>query len=98
MKKVEIAQSWYSLLKDEFKKDYFNQLRLFVIEEYKTKKIFPPAKLIFNAFNLTPVDKLKVIIIGQDPYHGEGQAHGLSFSVPKGIKIPPIINWFPLTS
>ena len=89
MKKVEIEQSWYSLLKDEFKKDYFNQLRLFVIEEYKTKKIFPPAKLIFNAFNLTPVDKLKVIIIGQDPYHGEGQAHGLSFSVPKGIKIPP---------
>jgi len=89
LKKVEIEQSWYSLLKDEFKKDYFNQLRLFVIEEYKTKKIFPPAKLIFNAFNLTPVDKLKVIIIGQDPYHGEGQAHGLSFSVPKGIKIPP---------
>ena len=89
MKKVEIEQSWYSLLNDEFKKDYFNELRLFIREEYKIKRIFPPARLIFNAFNLTPVDKLKVVIIGQDPYHGEGQAHGLSFSVPKGIKIPP---------
>ena len=63
-------------------------MRLFVRKEYKTKKIFPPAKLIFNAFNLTPVDKVKVVIIGQDPYHREGQAHGLSFSVPENIKIP----------
>ena len=89
MKKVEIEESWYSLLEDEFNKDYFNKIRSFIKEEYKNKTIFPPAKLIFNAFNLTPVNKIKVIIIGQDPYHGKGQAHGLSFSVPEDIKIPP---------
>ena len=89
MKKVEIEESWYSLLENEFNKDYFNEIRSFIREEYKNKIVFPPAKLIFNAFNLTPVNKIKVIIIGQDPYHGEGQAHGLSFSVPKDIKIPP---------
>ena len=89
MKKVEIEQSWYSLLENEFNTDYFNEIRLFIREEYKVKTIFPPAKLIFNAFNLTPVHKVKIIIIGQDPYHGIGQAHGLSFSVPEGIKIPP---------
>ena len=89
MKKVEIEQSWYSLLENEFNKEYFNKLRTFIKLEYKQKNIFPPAKLIFNAFNLTPVEKVKVIIIGQDPYHGENQAHGLSFSVPKGVKIPP---------
>jgi len=93
LKKVEIEQSWYSLLENEFNKEYFNKLRTFVKLEYKQKNIFPPAKLIFNAFNLTPVEKVKVIIIGQDPYHGENQAHGLSFSVPKGVKIPPsLIN------
>ncbi|MAR15067.1 MAG: uracil-DNA glycosylase [Candidatus Marinimicrobia bacterium] len=89
MKKVEIEESWYSLLEDEFNKDYFNKIRSFIKEEYKNKTIFPPAKLIFNAFNLTPLNKIKVIIIGQDPYHGKGQAHGLSFSVPEDIKIPP---------
>ena len=89
MKKIEIEQSWYSLLENEFKKDYFHQIRHFIKEEYRTKTIFPPAKLIFNAFNLTPVNKTKVIIVGQDPYHRQGQAHGLSFSVPEGIKIPP---------
>ena len=89
MKKVEIEQSWYSLLEHEFSKEYFNKLRTFIKLEYNQKNIFPPAKLIFNAFNLTPVEKVKVIIIGQDPYHGESQAHGLSFSVPKGLKIPP---------
>ena len=89
MKKVEIEESWYSLLEKEFNKDYFNEIKSFIKKEYKTKIIFPPAKLIFNAFNLTPVNKIKVVIIGQDPYHGEGQAHGLSFSVPQGIKIPP---------
>ena len=89
MKKVEIEESWYSLLENEFNKDYFNEIRSFIREEYKNKIVFPPSKLIFNAFNLTPVNKIKVIIIGQDPYHGEGQAHGLSFSVPKDIKIPP---------
>ncbi len=89
MKKVDIEPSWYTLLENEFEKEYFTSLREYVKNEYSNKLIFPPAKLIFNAFNLTPVEKVKVIIIGQDPYHGESQAHGLSFSVPKGIKIPP---------
>ena len=89
MKKVDIEPSWYNLLENEFEKKYFTKLRSFIKNEYSTKVIFPPPKLIFNAFNLTPANKVKVIIIGQDPYHGEGQAHGLSFSVPTGIKIPP---------
>ena len=89
MKKVEIEESWCSLLENEFNKDYFYKIRSFIRREYKNKTIFPPEKLIFNAFNLTPVNKVKVVIIGQDPYHGEGQAHGLAFSVPKSIKIPP---------
>ena len=89
MKKVEIEESWYSLLKNEFNKDYFNKIRTFIRSEYQNKIIFPPPKLIFNAFNLTPVNKIKVVIIGQDPYHGEGQAHGLAFSVLEDIKIPP---------
>ena len=89
MKKVEIESSWYSLLENEFNKKYFSEIRTFVREAYQKSVIFPPPKLIFNAFNLTNLDKLKVVIIGQDPYHGEGQAHGLSFSVPEGIKIPP---------
>ena len=89
LKKVDIEESWYSLLEGEFSKDYFYKIRSFIKQEYKNKRIFPPPKLIFNAFNLTPVNKVKVIIIGQDPYHGEGQAHGLAFSVPNDIKIPP---------
>ena len=89
MKKVEIEESWYNLLKNEFDKEYFFKIRSFVKKSYKNKKVFPPPSLIFNAFNLTPIEKVKVVIIGQDPYHGEGQAHGLSFSVPKGVKIPP---------
>ena len=93
MKKVDIETSWYNLLKNEFEKSYFTNLRTFIKNEYKNKQIFPPPKLIFNAFNLTPVNKVKVVIIGQDPYHREGQAHGLSFSVPKNVKIPPsLIN------
>ena len=93
MKKVDIELSWRNLLANEFEKEYFNSLRQIIKNKYINKKIFPPSNLIFNAFNLTPVKKVKIIIIGQDPYHGEGQAHGLSFSVPKGIKIPPsLIN------
>jgi len=93
LKKVDIETSWYNLLKNEFEKSYFTNLRTFIKNEYKNKQIFPPPKLIFNAFNLTPVNKVKVVIIGQDPYHREGQAHGLSFSVPKNVKIPPsLIN------
>lgn len=92
---VKIEQSWKDQLKDEFEKDYFVKLTDFVRVEYKTKQIFPPAKLIFNAFEHTPFDKVKVVILGQDPYHNDGQAHGLSFSVPDGIPAPPsLVNIF----
>jgi len=92
---VKIEQSWKDQLKDEFEKDYFVKLTDFVREEYKTKQIFPPAKLIFNAFEHTPFDKVKVVILGQDPYHNDGQAHGLSFSVPDGMPAPPsLVNIF----
>ena len=93
--KINIEKSWLNLLKDEFDKIYFHKLKKFVRKEYHTKTIYPPAKLIFNAFNLTSVGSVKVVIIGQDPYHGENQAHGLCFSVPDGIKIPPsLVNIF----
>ncbi len=92
---VKIEESWKKHLQTEFDKPYFKQLTDFVRQEYKTKQIFPPAKLIFNAFNSCPFDKVKVVIIGQDPYHGIGQAHGLCFSVPEGIALPPsLINIF----
>lgn len=86
---VKINESWKAKLKDQFDLDYFIQLTDFVRNEYRTKLIFPPAKLIFNAFEHTHFEDVKVVILGQDPYHGDGQAHGLSFSVPDGIKIPP---------
>lgn len=92
---VKIEESWKKQLSEEFNKDYFVKLTEFVRNEYRTKQIFPPAKLIFNAFDHTPFDKVKVIILGQDPYHNDGQAHGLSFSVPDGIPIPPsLVNIF----
>ncbi len=92
---VRIEQSWKKLLQPEFDKPYFKELTDFVKSEYKTKRIFPPAKLIFNAFDSCPFDKVKVVIIGQDPYHNVGQAHGLCFSVPDGIEKPPsLINIF----
>lgn len=92
---VKIEESWKELLKDEFEKDYFRQLVSFVKNEYSTSIVFPPGKLIFNAFNHTPADKVKVIIIGQDPYHGLGQANGLCFSVTDGVKFPPsLVNIF----
>ena len=92
MKKVDIETSWYELLKDEFEKDYFLKLRKFIKNEYKTKQIFPHPKNIFKAFELTPVNDVKVVILGQDPYHGANQAHGLAFSVQEDIKIPPSLN------
>ena len=92
MKKVDIETSWYELLKDEFDKDYFLKLRQFIKNEYKTKQIFPHPKDIFKAFELTPVNDVKVVILGQDPYHGANQAHGLAFSVQEDIKIPPSLN------
>jgi len=92
---VKIEQSWKEQLKDEFEKPYFEKLTNFIREEYQTKKIFPPAKLIFNAFEHTPFEKVKVVILGQDPYHNDGQAHGLCFSVPEGIPAPPsLVNIF----
>ncbi|MBQ5888002.1 MAG: uracil-DNA glycosylase [Bacteroidaceae bacterium] len=93
---VRIEQSWKEVLADEFNKEYFAKLTQFVKEEYNSDTpIYPPAKLIFNAFDHCPFDKVKVVILGQDPYHGAGQAHGLCFSVNKGIPFPPsLLNIF----
>lgn len=88
-KKVNIEDSWYDQLKNEFDKDYFLKLKDFLVEEKKTHTVYPPGSQIFSAFNFTPFDKVKVVILGQDPYHGPGQAHGLCFSVPCGVKPPP---------
>lgn len=92
---VEINSSWKEVLQTEFGKAYFEQLITFVKQEYATKTIYPPEKLIFNAFDQCPFDQVKVVIIGQDPYHGPGQAHGLCFSVNDGVPHPPsLINIF----
>ena len=87
-----MEQSWKSLLKEEFESDYFSTLREFLVEERKNHIIYPPGSLIFKAFDETPVPKVKAVILGQDPYHGENQAHGLCFSVNDGIKIPPSLK------
>ncbi|MBP7509434.1 MAG: uracil-DNA glycosylase [Prolixibacteraceae bacterium] len=89
---VKIEQGWKEMLKDEFEKPYFIKLTEFVRSEYKTEQVFPPGKEIFNAFNLCPFDKVKVVIIGQDPYHSHGQAHGLCFSVRDGVDFPPSLR------
>ena len=90
-----INKKWDIVLKDELKKEYFEKLGIFIKNEYKTKTIFPEYKNIFNALKLTDYDEVKVVILGQDPYHGIGEAHGLSFSVREGIKIPPsLLNIF----
>lgn len=91
-----IEDSWKVVLWEEFQQPYFRKLKDFIQSERSVGKIiFPPAPLIFNAFNTTPFDQVKVVILGQDPYHGDGQAHGLSFSVPDGIKPPPsLVNIF----
>lgn len=89
---VRLEKSWKSLLKDEFEQPYFKKLAEFVRHEYKIATVFPPPKFIFNALDSLPVDKVKVVILGQDPYHGPGQAHGLSFSVPEGIALPPSLK------
>lgn len=86
---VRIDESWRQVLQEEFDKPYFELLTAFVRQEYKTKQVFPPSRLIFNAFDSCPFDKVKVVIIGQDPYHDVGQAHGLCFSVPEKIAVPP---------
>ena len=84
-----ITNDWLTALGGEFHKPYYRQLFEFVKNEYNTTVVFPPADDIFNAFHLTPLSKVKVVILGQDPYHNNGQAHGLSFSVQKGVDIPP---------
>lgn len=88
----QIDSSWKEVLKDEFEHPYFFELKEFLVEEKKKHRVFPPGSQIFNAFNHTPFHKVKVVIIGQDPYHGPGQAHGLCFSVPKGVAIPPSLQ------
>lgn len=87
-----INKKWYIILKDEMKKDYFRKLGTFVKHEYATKRCFPEYKNIFNALRYTDYDEVKVVILGQDPYHGIGEAHGLSFSVQEGCKRPPSLD------
>ncbi len=90
-----IDESWKAVLSEEFEKEYFLELKAFLLEEKRKFRIFPPGKLLFNAFDHTPFDKVKVVLLGQDPYHGPGQAHGLCFSVPDGVQKPPsLINIF----
>lgn len=89
---VKIEESWKQHLDSEFEKPYFAELTNFVRQEYISTTCYPPGRLIFNAFNLCPFDKVKVVIIGQDPYHGPGQAHGLSFSVCDGVTFPPSLQ------
>ena len=90
-----INKNWDKVLENEFKKDYFKKLGVFVKNEYKNKIIYPPYSDIFNALRYTDYNEVKVVILGQDPYHGEGEAHGLSFSVKEGVKMPPsLINIF----
>ena len=86
---MAITGEWETALKPEFGKPYYAKLYKTVIHEYRTHVIYPPSNDVFNAFNFTPLEKVKVVILGQDPYHGEGQANGLCFSVHKGIRIPP---------
>ena len=89
---VDIEASWKQHLEGEFTKPYFAQLTESVRNEYRNSLCFPPGKLVFNAFNLCPFDRVKVVILGQDPYHEQGQAMGLSFSVPEGIMLPPSLQ------
>lgn len=89
---VKIDPSWKEHIGAEFSKPYFEQLTSFVRHEYATQTCYPPGSLIFNAYNLCPFDRVKVVIIGQDPYHEPGQAHGLSFSVADGVALPPSLQ------
>jgi len=89
---LQVNDSWKKYLASEFNKHYFKELTLFLIEEINNNTIYPSQSNIFNAFNNTCLEKIKVVILGQDPYHGEGQAQGLAFSVPKGISFPPSLR------
>lgn len=88
----ELHESWLSVLKPEFESAYFTQLKSFILNQKKEHTVYPPGPDIFNALNYTPLNEVKVVIIGQDPYHGPDQAHGLCFSVKKGIKLPPSLR------
>lgn len=92
IKKPDIEDRWYEVLKQEFDSPYFADIKSFLIEEKRQYVVYPPSPLIFNAFNLTPFDNVKVVILGQDPYHNVGQAHGLAFSVPDGTQKPPSLQ------
>jgi len=93
MSDVKIEASWKAVLADEFQQPYFQQISTFLHQQKQADKvIYPPGPFIFNAFNSTPFDKVKVVILGQDPYHNPGEAMGLSFSVPKGVRIPPSLQ------
>jgi len=89
---VRIEESWKDALAGEFAAPYWSTLRTFVRNEYKSQTVFPPPKLVFNAFDRCSFNDVKVVIIGQDPYHGPGQAHGLCFSVPAGVRVPPSLQ------
>ncbi len=89
---LDIEKSWKEILENEFEKEYFKKLVNFVDNEYETQKIYPQASEIFRAFELCPFSEVKVIMLGQDPYHGENQAHGLCFSVKEGVRIPPSLR------
>lgn len=89
---VHIGNSWDALLADQFSAPYYLQLREFLKAEYRSGAIFPPPNDIFNALKATPYEKVKVVLLGQDPYHGEGQAHGMCFSVRKGVPLPPSLK------
>ncbi len=89
---VKIGNDWDEILKDEFEKEYYQKLRVFLKEEYRSREIYPDMFDIFNALKLTPYEKVKVVIIGQDPYHEPNQAHGLSFSVKYGVRKPPSLE------
>lgn len=91
-KRPQIENSWLNVLAQEFEKPYMSNLKLFLIKEKSVYKVFPPGELIFKAFDACPFKDVKVVILGQDPYHGEGQAEGLCFSVPKGVSIPPSLQ------
>lgn len=92
MREVKIDQSWKHTLEEEFGKPYWDKLTTLVRSEYETKTVYPPAKNVFRAFDLCPFDKVKVVIVGQDPYHGAKQANGLSFAVNDGITLPPSLK------
>ena len=92
LENIKIEPSWKEALKAEFLSPYFSELKAKLLQAKATHKVYPPSNLIFNAFNLTPFDSVKCVILGQDPYINEGEAMGLSFSVPKGVKIPPSLK------